>query len=360
MIVRFDPTWKQGLGELQEVCSHEGTVRLDPGLWDWQYDGNPCQGEASSAFLFVDPPRVLGLLGTIPVELCAEGDACRGAWGIDVVSHPEFRNAGIGGYLVTAWDRETPVSLSLGVTDMALEVFRASGRVFAGSIPVFKRVLDPRKVLGRRFGSPLLAGAAGWLVHWRARRAARPDSFPAALDFRPLEAFGPEADRLWEEARPAHAFAVRRSSAYLTWRFLEKPESSYRVFGVTRDGTLGGYVVTQVLERDGLRTGYVADLLFRSDPELVDFALARAVASLADEGADLVECLASHAEYQRALSRAGFFKRPSTTRFLYKVNDPALEERFRGADRLEAWHITYADSDCLTVIESRGRAYDDS
>ena len=28
------------------------------------------------------------------------------------------------------------------------------------------------------------------------------------------------------------------------------------------------------------------------------------------------------------------------------------------ADALEAWHITFADSDCLTVVESRGRAYD--
>ncbi len=357
MIERYDSTWKQGLDGLRRACMHEGAVQLDQELWSWQYEQNPSHGEASPAFLFVDPPEVLGLLGTIPVELWAGGAACSGSWGIDVVAHPEFRNAGIGGYLVTAWDGATPVSLSLGVTDMALEVFQSSDRVFAGVIPVFKRVLAPQKVLERRFRSRLLADLAGLLVSWRTRRAVHASSFSKSLAFAPLDRFGPEIDRLWERAREAYPFAVRRSSAYLSWRFDERPDGCYGLYSVTREGALVGYVVTHLIERDGLRTGYVADVFCLDEPELVEFALAKAVEALGAEGADLVECLASHADYQRALLRTGFFKRPSTTRFLYKVNEPELVRRFRGADRLDAWHITFADSDCLTVIERTGRAY---
>lgn len=361
MIVRYDPTWEEALGDLRRACTAEGTVRLARELWDWQYDRNPCHGEESPAFLFVDPPRVLGLLGTIPVELNAGGETCAASWGIDVVSHPEFRNAGVGGYLVMAWDGATPVSLSLGVTDMALEVFRASGRTFAGAIPVFKRVLSPRKVLGRRFRSRLVASLASGALTWMDGRAARPRAFPSALVFErlegALEGHAAELQALWDRVAGAHPFAVRRTPAYLAWRFREKPGGGFDLWAVRRDGALCGWVATRVLERDGLRAGYVADLLAEPDEDVLGFAIAGAVDALARDGADLVECLASKAEYQRALQRAGFWKRPSTTRFLYKVNDPALDGRFRGAETLEAWHITYADSDCLTVIESTGRAY---
>lgn len=357
MIVRYDSAFEPGLDVLRRACSDEGAVQLDRGLWSWQYDQNPSHGAESPAFLFVDPPQVLGLLGTIPVEVWAGGALCRGSWGIDVVSHPDFRNAGIGGYLVMEWDRATPVSLSLGVTNMALEVFQASERVFAGAIPVFKRVLAPRKVLERRFRSKLLANLAGLLVSWRTKRAVHAGSFPPALAFERLDRFGPELDALWERARREYPFAVHRSSSYLAWRFDERPNGSYGLYCVTRDGELVGYVVTNAIDRDGLRMGYIADVFCLREPVLVEFALAKAVEALAAEGADLVECLASHVDYQRALLRTGFFKRPSTTRFLYKVNDPSLVPLFRGADRLDAWHITYADSDCLTVIERTGRAY---
>ena len=116
-----------------------------------------------------------------------------------------------------------------------------------------------------------------------------------------------------------------------------------------------GYVVTCTREHGGLKVGYVADVLCADRGAVLEFALSNAVDALRAEGADVVECLASHADYARALKRTGFLERPTNTRLLYKVNDPDLAPRLAGAESLEAWHVTFADSDDLTVLLNEGQ-----
>ena len=124
--------------------------------------------------MFGDEPEALGILGRVPVRLATPAGELDAAWGIDVQVHPEFHNAGIGGLLISDWDASTPVSFSLGVTDMAFEVFLASGRTHVGDVPVYKRLISWDKLVEPRLGTGLTALIVEKLLgSWGARTLDR-------------------------------------------------------------------------------------------------------------------------------------------------------------------------------------------
>lgn len=352
MITPLADPHRPELAALLEECLGADTQLLDEAMWRWTYRANPCGDGTESVLVFADEDEVFGVLGMLPVRLSGPGGELDASWGIDIFVLPEFQNAGIGGLLIEGWDERTPVSLSLGVTDMAFEVFLSSGRVHVGDVPVYKRLLAPARALEQKLGSRWKAAAAGTLLDLKRRmttRAAPAATERGALTWEPLERFDAAFDALWVEASAGLGLAVKRSPAWLEWRFGQYPRGGFRPWKVLEGGKLAGYVVTTTIQRDGLRVGFVADVLCAERDVVLRFALERAVAELQAAGADVVECLASQPEYQAALLATGFLERPTNTRLLYKLNDPALAAHLAGAERLASWHVTFADSDDLTV-----------
>ena len=59
--------------------------------------------------------------------------------------------------------------------------------------------------------------------------------------------------------------------------------------------------------------------------------------------ADVLRAFASHAQFQDALRNAGLDDRPTTLRFVAKVNGCALPADYYAST--EQWHVTRGDSD---------------
>jgi GNAT superfamily N-acetyltransferase len=349
VIAPWSQEWAEPVRDLLRACLGPETMQLDEALWRWQYELNPWAGGSVPVAVFGDEPEALGMLGRIPVRLATPAGELDAAWGIDVQVHPDFQNAGIGGLLVSDWDASTAVSLSLGVTDMAFEVFLASGRTHVGDVPVYKRLLSWDKLVEPRLGTGLAALIVEKLLgSWGARTLDRSAHAPG-LAWETPEEIGPEFDALWERASPRLGLAARRDAAYLEWRFRRYPQDVFDVFAVRRGGELAGWAVTTLGRRGGKLVGFLADALW-ADDEALAFALAFATYELEARGADVVECLASHPAVGRTLRRMGFWRRSTRTRLLYKANRPEAEAALADARRLERWHVTYADSDALTVI----------
>lgn len=122
-------------------------------------------------------------------------------------------------------------------------------------------------------------------------------------------------------------------------------------YGAFDGDGLVAYVVTSTLPRDPILSGCIVDIVCRDADEIREFALSRAVGELRAAGVHVVECLATRPEYRRALIGCGFLERPSPTSLLFHVNDAEGHPGFDGAADLSGWHVTYADSDCLTVVQ---------
>lgn len=346
MIVPFEEQWQEGVARLWRASFDASPDELFS-TWDWQYGANPA-AKTFPVLLFVDPPEVIGMLGTIPVSLgTADGDLAA-SWGVDIVVHPEYRSAGVGGYLIRAWDESTTASLSLGVTPAAFEVFMSSGRIHVGEVPLFKRVLRPEALLATRLGSRTLGRLAKKPVEWWLRRRLLPEPSGHRLVMKAVESFDGSFDDLWSRVGTSHGLAVCRTAEYLEWRFANSPLGPFDIYGLYDDDRLAAYFVVTTLQREGVRSGCIADILCE-DPTAARVALHRATDVLDQTGAHVVECLATGDTYREALLETGFVERPSSTSLLYRVNDADRSGALAAGDRLSAWHVTYADSDCLSV-----------
>ncbi len=96
---------------------------------------------------------------------------------------------------------------------------------------------------------------------------------PCGLDYCDLAA----------RAAAGQTFCLRRSAAYLNWRYLRAPHRRYRRLAARRRGELSGYVV---LDRDG-EVGWIVDL-FADDAPSIRSLVAAAVARFRAEGAATV------------------------------------------------------------------------
>ncbi|MCP4697253.1 MAG: GNAT family N-acetyltransferase [Gammaproteobacteria bacterium] len=67
--------------------------------------------------------------------------------------------------------------------------------------------------------------------HYRiAENVSAFSHLPATGTMCAVDSFGSEFDRLWEKHKSKFQFAVCRTSAFLTWRFLRNPSRSYRIW----------------------------------------------------------------------------------------------------------------------------------
>lgn len=350
MIVPWSQEWSEPVRALLSTCLGPQAMQLDERLWRWQYSENPCANGGVPVALFADEPEALGVLGRIPLRLATPSGELDAAWGIDVFVAPEFHNAGIGGLLIEDWDAASSVSLSLGVTDMALAVFLASGRTHVGDVPVYKRLLAWDELVQPRLGDGLMGLVAEKLGAAWGSRALDAAAHAPGLAWQAVATVGPEFDALWQRAAASLGIAARRDRAWVDWRFKRYPGEAFELFAVRRGADLAGWVAIALGQRGERLIGYVADVLWASDRAALAFALAMATYELEARGADVVECLASHPALGRELRRLGYWKRPTKTRLLFKVNRPEVAAALAGAERLARWHVTFADSDALTVM----------
>ena len=75
------------------------------------------------------------------------------------------------------------------------------------------------------------------------------------------DSFDDRADRLWERARrPSFAMLIR-DHRYLNWRYCQRPDATYILYGVERASELEGFLVARTTTYRGMRWGYLVDFL---------------------------------------------------------------------------------------------------
>jgi hypothetical protein len=76
-----------------------------------------------------------------------------------------------------------------------------------------------------------------------------------------LQGIDERCDSLWEHSRSADRAMVIRNCRYLKWRYMDRPDAEYSLFGVERGSELLGILVARSTIRDGMRWGYLVDFL---------------------------------------------------------------------------------------------------
>jgi hypothetical protein len=157
------------------------------------------------------------------------------------------------------------------------------------------------------------------------------------LRVEPLDRFPPEADEVWRAAASAYGNHVVRDAQFLNWRYADTPRT-YRRFGAYRDGRLRAVAIVGHTVKQGISSGFLADLVSVPDAHGERVALLRRAAAEVD--ADALIALPTRAQ-RRSFLRAGFLPTNRKIRFVGKVLQPG--------ERLDpdphAWHFTLGDFD---------------
>lgn len=194
----------------------------------------------------------------------------------------------------------------------------------------------------------LLAKGAG--LAWGA---VKPIDEPAS--FVGLDAvirFDKEGDRIWDEAKNRLRIALVRDSQALNRRYADAPDNPYRLFYVTVKEKPAGVAVTRLMEKRGLLTFAICELLLaEADPEITRQALAVLLKTAVESGAQVTGacCLPQHPEY-KGYKQAGFLSLP---RRLHPEPTYFAAYPLAGSDQSDKlfnaanWYLSWGDQDTL-------------
>jgi hypothetical protein len=147
-----------------------------------------------------------------------------------------------------------------------------------------------------------------------------------------------EFTALDQRIRTAPGIFTVRSAAYLNWRFLSHPTTTYEILTARRSGRLTGYVVyTKDVEEAS-----IADLCCVEEPAVIARLLSGAVDRLGRAGAATISLNAGESHpWQATFHRAGFRPRESSPVVIYTRPRGALT----AADFREKWYLMRGERD---------------
>jgi hypothetical protein len=315
-----------------EVMHGVGRSHIDDAEFDWWFDRNPVGRRLIS--LGIDGEHVVGVAAMSFFRMILDGAEREVAIPVHVATEAPYRRQGIFSELELNNEREaaadgSPVTITFPNA--------ASHRIFVGRLGWID--LPGRRVWAR----PLRA--AGVVRYFARRPSPRGGLVSESREPRPygdlqvewLDRFPPEADEIWRAAAPGYGNHVIRDAQFLNWRYADTPRT-YRRFGASRDGRLRAVAVVGHTVKQGVSSGFLADLVSEPDAEAERVALLRRAAAELD--ADALIALPPRTQ-RRSFLRAGFLPTNRKIRFVGKILNPDG----RLDPRPAAWHFTLGDFD---------------
>lgn len=168
-----------------------------------------------------------------------------------------------------------------------------------------------------------------------------------------IERFDSKFDELWNNVKNDYPIAVKRSSQYLNWRYIDSPEK-YKAYGAYKNDELVGYLVTAVESKKGkggesLILGHIADLIcYKEHQDAACELIREGERKLEEAGACAISCwMIKEWFYSRILERAGFLQlRSPSVLAVLPIGDLA-KAAGDGLYDNRNWYVTIGDSDYI-------------
>lgn len=298
--------------------------------WKWQYKANPA-GEAIT-LLAKDNGALAGQYANIPLDLKLDGKTAKAATVIDLMVRPDYRRQGLFRKMGEEANRvliAQGVGLSLAFpsrADSFAGFVNRLGWQVVGELPVtIKLVWGRWKIEDRK-----------WKVE-------------SALKIITAYEFPKEVNSLWDSLNPQIKVGIERNQQYLNWRYCQNPATKYEIFLAYQDNDLAGYLVLKTERILGIKIGIIADMLCRSDEQIIRQLMHKGMKYLQARGAAACVCVKNQL-YAAALKTLGFWDlppwlNPKRYTLIVRPNQEGLNLPL--IKDLNNWYLNFGDWDLV-------------
>jgi hypothetical protein len=367
--------------------------------WDWKYDANPFNAEAADArraayprlsatiraaasdadlgaldadyapensssasepycLLLRTEGTLAGMIGAIPQRFLIGERQYWVSDGCDFVVHPRFRGRQLSvrlgkvlaadNAIIQGWSN----AAGRGSARSLLRRLRGAASLKEGFhstrmrlTPLFKPI-DVRALAEYLSDNHLLRSGIEVLVGslTAVRKRFVQTSPSLAINVVETDSVDSWADRLWDRSGHDHAIIGVRDRRYLNWRFVSRPDASYRYLVAARADEIVGYLVFRLAPRDGLQCGFIVDYLVADRSSAVfGLLLSAAEARMTRAGAKAIICAIAPARYRSLFWRHGYYPaRMGSTPYL-EAGAHRLEPSLELFADLRRWFVTMGD-----------------
>ncbi len=304
---------------------------ISPAEWDWRHFGN--RAGRNELFVAEDAGRIIGHGGRAQTRINVNGEPVPMVHAGDAFVHSDYQRLGVVTAMRAAM-RATPLAncVKLGLaTPAGQTVGMRIGYYHLGNMVRLWMILNPRAIVEKRTGSPLLAALSEpplrLLLHLWAGRKRRPGEV-GDITIEPIDSFDSSFDELWSSIKDDLPLGPWQDAEYLNWRYRACPVAQYTVLAAHRQESLLGFIVLtwgdEREERYGL--GKIVGLLFA--PREMDAALTLISAAadyFEDRGADAITCdMFGRGPFYRSLRSCGFFRQGRGLAFIIRLGTPDM------------------------------------
>jgi GNAT superfamily N-acetyltransferase len=342
-ISAYDPADRAALRAFQLAHFGPSSRQADDRYFEWLFEKNPSRQPGEPAlWVCKRDGLVVGQQARLPAIVKAGTEEHRGAWGVDLMVHPEWRLKGVGPALFAQYERSCDLLLGLGLSDSSYRICMRAGWTDMGMLPLIARPLDieacAEALRNRRWLARLIPGG---LVRGSARALGAVVGTLRGCKLERVPAFDERVEGLWSRASLEYPVLVKRDFRALRWRFDETPEPArYERYYLTRRGELLGYAVLRMDTWRGHKVARVVDHLCLRAWTAPLVALVVDAMRGRNAAAVFLERLAP--QPQEALTALGCFPVGAVTRFVVKATQRSSASALGDAAR---WFVTHADSD---------------
>jgi len=219
----------------------------DPVFSEWQFSAPPIAGGNNHSMVAFDTHTrdIVGIMGLNPRPFYFRGDKVQGAELTSWVVAPSQRGTGVGARIIAEIQNRYQVLIGMGISSMALPIYRRSGFRYIRAIPRFIRVINEDTT--STFGSISSLGKKlqNRITPLRYKYSERDISFE---------------DGLFERMHKTFSL-FDRGPEHLAWRYTNHPSFTYNTRIIACDG--GEALVVYRIEDavSGLRVMHIMDCI---------------------------------------------------------------------------------------------------
>lgn len=290
--------------------------------WYWKYKGENPAGEALM-FYADDNEEIIGHFAAIPMNYWISGEKVLGSHSIAMMIKPEWQNKGLIKFIadkLTAELQSKEIPFTYGYpNDNAYDLhLQMLGYEDVSMQPLFEKKIVPGAEIN---------------LH----------SFSSGLEFRKIDTFDEDINKLWSEGKKSFKVIVVRNRDFLNWRYFARPDIPYFVYAAYDNHKLVGYCVLKLYREDKILRGHFIDLFaIPGEMEYGRFLVQNGLEIFRDNQVNEVNLwMQGSAFFQGILKEYGFEKvssRPMICRFNLERNTykPLLAE--------DDWYFTMGDT----------------